>query len=565
MKTSSLFRRFELEDVSSLTNDDVRPCDVKRRTWNLLAFHNYWLLINCTIATFFAGSSLISFGLTWWQAIICIVIGNLLVTAAILVSSVQGTHYHIGFPVYSRAVWGIWGSQFTIWNRIFLSFVCFIYVKYGFQAWVGGQCIYLMILSWDPQYESRIPNGIPAETGMTTARFVCYVIFSVISLPFIWLRPHRLQGFFNVTSAVTFIFFFALLVWALATMGPAGFGETIESSQPGMTSDDMRVPRTTGWRMAYAVMATMGSIAAGILNQSDFARLARRPRDAVIGQALAYPVYAIYTSVLGILVVAATQRRFNGEAIWGLPTLFERLLERDPGPDTRAAVFFSGLALVTSQLGSSIPGNAMAGGIDLASIFPRYLNIRRGAYLTALLSPIFNPWRLVTTATVFLSVLNCYGIFLAPMTGMMTAFYFVVCRGKLKVEDLYRAEHDGIYWYWRGVNWRAPIAWVIGVAPCLPGIVAQLTGNQSLPESAMELFSLNYLYGYLVSGSVFAALHWLFPARPVDDFVRQPETARQLQQHYRSLWDEISSEPSNVSGGMSFQGKEPPSNGSNSK
>lgn len=27
----------------------------------------------------------------------------------------------VGFPVFSRAVWGMWGSQFVIWNRIFLS------------------------------------------------------------------------------------------------------------------------------------------------------------------------------------------------------------------------------------------------------------------------------------------------------------------------------------------------------------------------------------------------------------------------------------------------------------
>lgn len=552
MKPSSLFRRFELDNVSSLTNDDVRPCDAKRRTWNLLAFHNYWLLINCTIATFFAGSSLITLGLTWWQAVVSIVIGNLLVTAAILVSSVQGTHYHIGFPIYSRAVWGIWGAQFTIWNRVFLSFVW-----YGFQAWVGGQCIYLMILSWDPQYGSRIPNGIPSDTGTTTARFVCYIIFSVVSLPFIRLRPHRLQVFFNVTSVITFVFFFALLVWALATMGPDGFGDTVDSHQPGLAPDGMRVPRNTGWRIVYGVMSTMGSIAAGILNQSDFARLARRPRDAVYGQALAYPVYAIYTSVLGILVVAATQRRFDGEAIWGLPTLLERLLERDPGPDARAAVFFSGLALVASQLGSSIPGNALAGGIDLASMFPRHINIRRGAYMTALVSPMVNPWRLVSTATVFLSVLNGYGIFLAPMTGIMTAFYFFVCRQKLKIEDLYRADGDGIYWYWRGLNWRAPCAWIVGVAPCLPGFVAQINGDQTMPEPAMELFYLNYLYGYLVSGVVFVALHKLIPARSVDDFVRKPETARQLQLHYRQLWDEVPSEPSQASGDVSFQGKEP--------
>lgn len=71
-----------------------------------------------------------------------IVIGNLLATGALLLSSLAGSYYHswfsinydarrvitngvasraVGFPVVSRAVWGIWGSQFTIWNRIFLS------------------------------------------------------------------------------------------------------------------------------------------------------------------------------------------------------------------------------------------------------------------------------------------------------------------------------------------------------------------------------------------------------------------------------------------------------------
>ncbi|KAM4066228.1 purine-cytosine permease family protein [Hirsutella rhossiliensis] len=526
-----LLRRLELEgDVSSLINEDVRPCDVSRRTWNPLAFHNYWLLINCTIATFLTGSSLIPLGLTWWQAIISISIGNLLVTGAIVLSSLQGANYHIGFSVYSRSIWGIWGSQFTIWNRIFLSFG-----EYGFQAWVGGQCVYLILLSWDPQYESRITNNIPAETGMTSARFVCYVIFCVVSLPFIWIRPHRLQGFFNVTSAVTFVFFLVLLIWALATMGTDGFGETLGSTQAAAPPADG--PQSTAWLMVYGAMSTMGSIAAGILNQSDFSRLAKRPRDAIWGQVFSYPVYGIYASVLGILVVAATQNRFGGEPVWNPPTLFERLLERDDGAGTRAALFFAGVALCTSQLGSSIPGNALAGGIDLASIFPRYINIRRGAYITALISPVVNPWRLVSTAPIFLTVVSSYGVFLAPMTGMMTAHYLVVCKRKLKVEDLYRGDAGSIYWYWHGFNWRAVAAWIIGVAPCLPGFIASVNSAVKVSDATKELYYLNYLYGYFSSGIVYTALHQLFPARAIDDFVRQPMRAGDLQQYYRDQWD----------------------------
>jgi len=57
--------------------------------------------------------------------------------AALILSSLAGAHYHIGFPVFSRAVWGIWGSQFVVWNRVFLAFIW-----YGFQSWVGGDCVY---------------------------------------------------------------------------------------------------------------------------------------------------------------------------------------------------------------------------------------------------------------------------------------------------------------------------------------------------------------------------------------------------------------------------------------
>lgn len=289
---------------------------------------------------------------------------------------------------------------------------------------------------------------------MTSAQFLCYFIFCIISLPLLLIQPHRLQKFFYFTSTITLVFFVVLLIWALATMGPRGFGDTISS---GSALPATGGPDSIAWLMVSGIMSTIGSIAAGILNQNDYARLARRPGDAIWGQAFAFPFYGIFASILGILVTAATQDRM-GEAIWNPPTLFVRLLEKDNSAGTRAAVFFSGLALVVSQIGSNLPGNALAGGIDLSSVFPRYINIRRGAYITAILSPIVNPWRLVNTATIFLTVLSSYGVFLAPMTGLMVASYLIVCKQKLNVDDLYRGDKGSVYWYTWGVNWRAPIA-----------------------------------------------------------------------------------------------------------
>ncbi|KAF2018407.1 hypothetical protein BU24DRAFT_421395 [Aaosphaeria arxii CBS 175.79] len=529
MKFANLLKRIELPAGSQWVNDDLRPIESARRTWTFLTFHNLWLLINCNIATFLTGSALIPLGLTWWQAIIAIVLGNILATVALLLSSLAGAHYHIGFAVFNRSVWGMWGSQFAIWNRVFLGFG-----TYGFQAWIGGECVYLILLSFDPKYESRIPNTIPAETGMTSAQFVAYVIFSLISLPALWIRPHRLEKFFIFASVVTLVFFLVLLIWALATMGPEGFGDTLQSST-GYTGTG---PQSTTWLMIYGIMSTIGSIAAGIMNQNDYARLARRPSHAIWGQAFAFPGYGIFASVLGILVTAATQNRL-GEAVWNPPTLFVRLLERDESAGTRAALFFAGLALCISQIGSSLPGNALAGGIDLAAIFPRYINIRRGAYIIALISPVVNPWRLVNTATTFLTVLSSYSVFLAPMTGIMAASYLVVNKQKLNIDDLYVGSESSIYWYSRGINWRAPVAWIIGAAPCIPGFVAAVNFSVVVSDGATELYYLNYLFGFLASAVAFSILHFVFPAKRVDEFVRSDMSSKGLRKFYEDRWEVI--------------------------
>ena len=99
-------------------------------------------------------------------------------------------------------------------------------------------------------------------------------------------------------------------------------------------------------------------------------------------------------------------------------------------------------------------------GFDMAATFPRYINLRRGAYITVLASIACNPLKLVNTATTFLAVLSSYSIFLGPMVGSMIASYFAVIRRKIKVEDLFPCHEDnrGIYWYTNGVNWRAPVA-----------------------------------------------------------------------------------------------------------
>lgn len=97
-------------------NNDIKPIEAHRRTWGFWTFHNYctqvensiavariltssflWclgVLCNSNISSYMTGSSLIALGLTWWQAIIAIIIGQLIATALVVLNSLPGAFYH---------------------------------------------------------------------------------------------------------------------------------------------------------------------------------------------------------------------------------------------------------------------------------------------------------------------------------------------------------------------------------------------------------------------------------------------------------------------------------------
>ncbi|KAE8379331.1 permease for cytosine/purines, uracil, thiamine, allantoin-domain-containing protein [Aspergillus bertholletiae] len=503
-------------------NDDIKPVEICRRTWNFWTFHNFCILASSNVSVYMVGSSLIAMGLTWRQSLAAIVVGNIVAAGLFVMNSLPGLFYHIGFPLVNRYVWGLYGSLFVLWNRILLSIVW-----YAVQAWIGGECIYVCLRAIWPSLERRIPNHMAQSTGMTTAQLLAYIIFMVSSLPVLHIRPHKLQKFFYISSATIIVFEIVILIWALASMGESGFGSTI--SEPG--------PGGSGWKIAFGIVSTVGSTAAGILNQNDFTRFARTPRPAILGQLVSLPLYSILCATIGILVTAATQNRYD-EPLWNLPTLLGAIIDNG-GSRSRVAAFFGGAALCVSQMGLNVPGNALAGGFDMAATFPRYINLRRGAYITALMSIACNPWKLVNTATIFLTVLSSYSIFLGPMVGAMMASYFAVMRRKIKVEDLFPSHEGtrGIYWYTYGVNWRAPVAWVCGMVPSLPGFVAHVDPSVIVAVGLTRIYYICFVTGTVISAAVYTALHYMFPTADVKLFVDKAPSPEILMQEYRWRWD----------------------------
>ena len=223
-----------------------------------------------------------------------------------------------------------------------------------------------------------------------------------------------------------------------------------------------------GWAFMFSITAVLGAWGGGTLGQSDWTRYAKYKTAPVPSQLLATPVTITVTAVIGIIVTSASRDVLGGELIWNPIYLLAAVQEKyHSSSGARAGVFFASLGLVASQLAISVVLNSVSTGMDLAGLFPRYLNIRRGSYVMAIIGIATQPWQLLATAAKFLQVLSGFGVFLAPVTGILLADYHLVRKRTLKINDLYVGDKSSIYWFNGGFNWRAFTAFFLSVWPLL--------------------------------------------------------------------------------------------------
>lgn len=78
--------------------------------------------------------------------------------------------------------------------------------------------------------------------------------------------------------------------------------------------------------------------------------------------------------------------------------------------ESRAAQFFSALMWALAALVTNISANSTAVGNDLMVILPRWISIRRGQYLCAIIATACCPWIIQSTAKTFTSFLSGYAV-----------------------------------------------------------------------------------------------------------------------------------------------------------
>ncbi|KAH6689738.1 uracil permease [Plectosphaerella plurivora] len=502
--------------TTAYMNRDTRPLPPSRRTYGPWQFVGLWVVTGSfNIGGWTTGSAIIALGLNVWQAMLTVIIGHCLVGVICVLAGGPGAKWHVGFSIIQKASWGMWGSLIPLIQRIMLSFIW-----YSTQVYWGGQCVRTFIAAIWPSFNNlRQPL---ANGTMTVADFVGFIIFSLLCLPLIWIRPERYHVPFAIAAVTVIPTMIALFIWCVATVD--GLGPLVNDIS-GMTGIEQATGSRLGWMLVLGVCTNISGIATHLFSQSDYTRFARRPRDQLIAQLIFVPTNTILVAFIGIVCTSCAAAMFphtRGTLVWE-PFRFLDALQAHHNNSSlsRVAVAFASLAFIFAQFGIAVAQNALSNGIDLSALAPRVFNLRRGAYLTAAVAFIMQPWQLLNGASKFLTVMGGYGVFLGSMTGIMFADYYIVRRRRLRLTHLYELSDQSIYWYWRGVNFRAIIAWVVGTWPLMPGFVRQVQTPGVEWRGWSQLYYMAWPLGCLIAAGTYCLLQFFVApmkgTREVDD------------------------------------------------
>lgn len=465
---------------SHLSNKDLAPTTVEQRTWGTYNLAALWVGLSIVITTYTLASGLIAAGMTWWQGLLTVSLGNFIVLIPILLNSHPGTKYGIPFPVLVRSSFGIRGANVAAMARALVACGWF-----GIQTWIGALALDTLM--------TTLASGW-ADFGAHKA--VSFGVFWLIQVAII-LRGIDGIKFLESTAAPLLLgSSVALLIWGF------GAGGNIFAASSQLITDDQSFWSLFGPGLA----ANVGYWITLSMNIPDFTRYAKDQRSQVVGQSIAMPLTMTGFSFIGIAVTAATIVEF-GEAIWDPVALVARLLDGLP-----VLLVFAMIIVVIAQISTNMAANVVSPSNDFSNLSPRQISFRTGGLITAVIGIVSFPWKLYEDVGAYIFTwLVGYGSLLASFLAVMVMDYWVLRRARLNVGELYRYGDGGEYWFSKGFNWRALAAVAAGVIPVLPGFLNAATTEGGVVADP-NFFDELYRYGVFVAFGL-AAITYLALAR----------------------------------------------------
>jgi NCS1 family nucleobase:cation symporter-1 len=449
---------------SSLYNEDLAPIPSSKRTWGTYNYASLWVAMSVCIPTYMLASSLIAGGMSWWQAVGTILLGNLIVLIPMLLNAHAGTKYGIPFPVFVRASFGVRGANLPAVLRALVACGWF-----GIQTWIGGQAIHSMLSIF-----------LPSLAAPTASIWICFFSFWLLNMFVVWKGIDTIK-FLQSVSAPLMLGVGLLLLWWI-TRKAGGLGPVLSTPGKYQTLSEF-IPF-----FIPSLTAMVGFWATVALNIPDFTRYAVSQRAQAVGQAIGLPTAMTLYSFIGVAVTSASVLLF-GQAIWDPVELIGQF-------NQPLVAFVALIAILIATLNTNVAANVVSPSNDFSNLNPKRISFRTGGMITGVIGVLMMPWKLLGDFGAYIyGWLVGYSGLLGPIAGVMIADYFIVRKRELSLDDLYR--RGGVYEYSNGINWRAIASLIAGIGVALVGTVVPVL---------RFLYDYAWFVGFAISALAYVAI-----------------------------------------------------------
>lgn len=473
------------EDVSAspLWNHDLAPTTIKERTWSTWNIAALWIGMSVVITTYTLAGGFIEAGMTWWQAMLTILLGNCIVLIPMVLNAHAGTKYGVSFPVLCRASFGTKGANIPAVLRAIVACGWF-----GIQTWIGGTAIDALLTAvW-----SGWANLDASFGGNPLHTWISFFLFWIIQVVIILKGIEGIKYLESWAAPLLLLGGLALLIWASSKAG--GIGNVLSGSSV------LQKESNSFWTVfPGALTASVGYWATLSLNIPDFTRYAKSQKSQMLGQALGLPLTMTAFAFIGVAVTSATVIIY-GEAIADPVKLIQKF-------DSTIVILFAMLVIFVAQLTTNMAANVVSPSNDFSNLNPKRISYVTGGLITAVIGILMMPWQLMSSmgAYIFTWLIGYSGL-MGAIGGIMICDYFLLRGKRLELAELFKT--NGIYSYSNGFNWRAIVALVVAILPVVPGFLRAATtpgGQVANPN----FFDTLYVYAWFVTFAIGFVLYFV--------------------------------------------------------
>ncbi len=486
--------------TSPLFNPDLAPVPAARRVWTTYNYAALWISMAHCIPTYTLAGGLIASGMNWWQALLTIGLGNLIVLVPILLNAHPGTKFGIPFPVLARASFGTTGANIPAIIRALVACGWF-----GINTYIGGEAIKTFVATFWPEFKTL--GGDLSLAGLSLSSAITFMVFWAMNIYIIYRGMNAVRIFENWAAPIVLVLAGALLWWVVDRAG--GTGPLLD--KPSKYKD-----LSEFWpAFVPALTAMVGFWATLSLNIPDFTRYGRGQKEQMLGQTLGLPTTMIAFSAMALVITSASKAvlpEADINDLWNPEYLLGQLTSPDAPKGLTAPLIADSVVravvaviavfgIVIATLSVNIAANVVSPANDFANLAPQKISFETGGLITGILGILCMPWKLMQDPATYLGGwLGGVSALLGPVAGILVADYFLIRKTELDVPDLYRT--NGRY---GGLNVAAIVALVVGLLPNLPGFLKGIHVWASPPESLVGLYTYAWFTGTLLA----AAVYWV--------------------------------------------------------